>query len=237
MKHYQGERLQHVEAITESDLLSPRAMTSDGLTIVVAGGSVSRRRPLPEAEFVIAADSGLDRAEELGLRVDLVVGDFDSVRTETLAAAAARGVAIERFAAAKDKTDLELALDRALDRRSTRVLLLAVEGGRVDHAIANVLLLANDRYAGIEIDAWTDDATISVVRGRRQFAWNVGDTVSLLAVGPTARGVKTQGLTYPLNDEVLTLGSSRGVSNVVADDSVVIELDSGVLLVIHTQGM
>jgi thiamine pyrophosphokinase len=209
-------------------------MTATGLTIVVAGGKWSRPRPIPPADFVIAADSGLDRAEALGLSVDLVVGDFDSVRPETLAAAAARGVTVERHPAAKDKTDLELAVDRALERGARRVLLVAVEGGRADHALANLLLLASERFAGVELEAWTDNAVITVLRGRRDFDWTPGDTVSLLAVGGDARGVTTRGLAYPLRGETLAVGSSRGVSNVVADAAVSIAVDAGVLLAIRT---
>ena len=210
-------------------------MPTNRLTIIVAGGVLSPGRRPPHAQFVIAADSGLDRATELGLAVDLVVGDFDSVRADTLHAAAARGVAVERHPAAKDKTDLELALDRALERGAPQVLVLAIEGGRVDHELANLLLLANDRYSPIEIDAWTGESTISVVRGRREFTWAVGDTVSLLAVGQAAHGVVTRGLMYPLAGETLTVGSSRGVSNVVTQTPASIEIGRGVVLAIHTR--
>ena len=205
------------------------------LAIVVAGGDAPPLdRPIPPHGSVIAADGGLDHVYARGLRVDLVVGDLDSVSVGALARARAEGVAIDHHPAAKDETDLELALDHACQRGATRVLVLGVGGGRLDHALGNLLLLASERYASIELDAWIGDATVSVVRVRRRFSWRSGDLVSLFAVGGPAFGVTTHGLEYPLRHEMLTPGSSRGVSNVVVDGPVMVEVADGVLLAVRS---
>src|SRR5688572_20257234 len=96
--------------------MSDPPSSTHSVALVFAGGDplpegISER--LPADAFVIAADSGLRYAQLLGRRVDLVVGDFDSVDPDDLAAAEASGAAVERHAAAKDATDLELALDAA----------------------------------------------------------------------------------------------------------------------------
>ena len=205
-----------------------------GLAIVVAGGDApDTGRVIPPHTSVIAADGGLDHVYALGLRVNLVVGDFDSVSESALARARAEGVAIDHHAAAKDETDLELALDHLCARGAIRVLVLGAGGGRLDHALGNLLLLASERYAAIELDAWIGEATVSVVRVRRRFSLRAGDVVSLFAVGGPAFGVTTHGLEYPLRLETLTPGSSRGISNVVLDGPIMVEVADGVLLAVR----
>ena len=108
---------------------------------------------LPDGALVIAADGGIDRALALGLHVDVAIGDFDSVSPAGLAAVEAAGRAIERHPAAKDATDLELALDAALALEPSRILVVGSSGGRLDHLLGSLLLLGDERYAGVTIDA------------------------------------------------------------------------------------
>lgn len=207
------------------------------LAIVVAGGDAPPAgRVLPAHAALIAADGGLDHVYAMGLRVDLLVGDLDSVTAAALARARAEGVAIDHHPAAKDETDLELALDHVRARGIDRALVLGAGGGRLDHALGNLLLLASERYASIELDAWIGDATVSVVRVRRRFSFRAGDVVSLFAVGGPAFGVTTHGLEYPLRHEMLSPGSSRGISNVVLDGPIMVEVADGVLLAVQSPG-
>jgi len=207
------------------------------LAIVVAGGDAPPAgRAVPPHTAVIAADGGLDHVYALGLAVDLLVGDLDSVSAAALARARAEGVTIDHHPAAKDETDLELALDHVCARGMDRVLVLGAGGGRLDHALGNLLLLASERYASIELDAWIGGATVSVVRLRRRFSLRAGDMVSLFAVGGPAFGVTTHGLEYPLRHEMLSPGSSRGISNVVLDGPIMVEVADGVLLAVQSPG-
>ena len=131
-------------------------MEPHATVIVVTGGDPvdpAAIGPLPTADRVIAADSGLDRARALGLGVDLVVGDLDSVSPEALAEAERGGVDVERHPTAKDHTDLALALDRAVATNPARVIVVGGDGGRLDHLAANLLLLASDDYDTAEIEA------------------------------------------------------------------------------------
>src|SRR6266508_1904364 len=116
--------------------------------MVIAGGDPvdpSVRDLLPhvgDVDFVIAADSGLDRAVELGLDVDLVVGDFDSADPAAVDAAVRRGTELERHPSEKDAIDLELAIDAARRAGASRVVVIGGGGGRLDLLMANLLLLA-----------------------------------------------------------------------------------------------
>ena len=108
----------------------------------------SLRSDLPDTAIVVAADSGLHLAETLGLHVDRIVGDLDSADPDLVEAAVARGAVIERHPAEKDATDLELALDAAVREGAQRVVVVGGGGGRLDHFLANVLLITTPRVGG-----------------------------------------------------------------------------------------
>lgn len=188
---------------------------------------------LPAGVDVIAADSGLTVALALGLTVDLVVGDLDSVEPRALARARAAGVEVERHPADKDRTDLALALDAAVARGADRIVVVGGHGGRLDHGLANALLLAAPAYADVDVVAHMGDATVHVVRSSATLSGTRGELVSLLPVHGPARGVTTHGLLYPLEDEDLPIGSSRGVSNEFAQPEVRVDVAAGVLLAVQ----
>jgi thiamine pyrophosphokinase len=203
--------------------------------VVVASGE-GPELTLPPAETVVAADGGLLRARALGLGVDVVVGDLDSATPEALAAAEAEGARIVRHPQAKDATDLELALDEAVALGARRVLVVASAGGRLDHLLGSVLLLAEERYAGLELDAHVGDALVHVVRGERTLRGAPGELLTLVPLGGAADGVTTDGLEYPLRGETLAPGTTRGVSNVFLETEARVTLERGVLLAIRPQG-
>jgi thiamine pyrophosphokinase len=203
--------------------------------VVVAGGGAPAAASvsgLPAGATVIAADGGVDRAHSLGLRVDVAIGDFDSVTPGGLAAAEAAGARVERHPVAKDATDLELALDAALALRPARILVVGSDGGRLDHLLGSLLLLADERYADVQVDAVLGRTSVAVVRGTRTLAGAEGDLVSLLPVHGTAEGVTTEGLAYPLRGETLPAGTSRGTSNVLTAPQARVTVERGCLLVI-----
>jgi thiamine pyrophosphokinase len=203
--------------------------------VVVAGGQFfGGNPPGPSGDaFVIAADGGVDRALALGLHVDLAIGDFDSVTTAGIAAVEAAGARIERHPAAKDATDLELALDAALALGPSRMLLIGSSGGRLDHLLGSLLLLGDERYAGMTIDAWLGAAQAHVIRGSRALRGAPGDLLSLLPLNGAAEGVTTEGLAYPLHDETLRAGTSRGISNVFSAAEARITVAHGCLLAVR----
>jgi thiamine pyrophosphokinase len=201
--------------------------------IVLSGGSgFPTLAGLPVGATVIAADGGAELAQTLGLVVDLVVGDLDSISAETLA-----GIErVERHAAEKDATDLELALVAALRFEPEQVLVLGGGGGRLDHLLGGLLLLAAEPFAGVRVDAQFGAAAVHVVRGERTLYGEPGELISLFAVHGPAIRVVTDGLVYPLRGETLELGSSRGVSNVFAAPEARIALERGVLLAVRPSG-
>jgi thiamine pyrophosphokinase len=187
---------------------------------------------LPADATVIAADGGADLARGLGVDVDVVVGDLDSVSAETLA----RIERIEQHAVEKDATDLDLALAAALRLEPDRILVVGGAGGRLDHLLGGLLLLAADSLAGIRVEAQIGAAAVHVIRGERTLIGEAGELISLIAVHGPASGVVTEGLIYPLHGETLEPGSTRGVSNVFAAREARVAIERGVLLAVRPSG-
>lgn len=208
---------------------------SDTVIVVTGGDPVERAHlpPLPEGATVVAADSGIDRAHELGLRVDIAVGDFDSVTGSAFAAAELAGAAVQRYPEAKDATDLELALGAALDLQPRRIIVLGGHGGRLDHLLANALLLAAPAFADVDLVAQMGPARVTVIRRPSELLGAPGDLVTLLALHGRATGVTTDGLLYPLVDAELAAGSTRGVSNELTAPTATVALRDGVLLAVQ----
>jgi thiamine pyrophosphokinase len=184
------------------------------------------------ADLVIAVDSGLHVAQDLGVAVDLVVGDLDSVATDRLERAVADGATVDRHPVDKDVTDLELALDDALAAGTDRVVVLASAGGRLDHLLGLVAALSHPRLDGVEVEAHVGPARVLPVRDRLRLDGRPGELVSLLAVGGPATGVRTEGLKWPLEDATLEPGSGWGLSNRFVTTSAAVEVACGRLVVV-----
>src|SRR4051812_18868525 len=142
------------------------------VALILADGDVPARARLDAAwpgwdegvDLVIAADGGARHAAGLGVTLDLWVGDGDSLGDEGIAELAAAHVPIERSTAEKDRTDLELAVDAALARGAGGLVIVGALGGeRVDHALANVALLARADLAGRPVVLLDGTARLSLV--------------------------------------------------------------------------
>ena len=188
------------------------------------------------ADLVIAADGGARRLLDLEIVPHYLVGDLDSVAQQTLARLTSAGCQVQRYPAAKDATDTELAIELALDRGATHIDLVGATGGaRLDHSVANVLLLAADWPTGVRLRLVEATATALVVRAGQSVdvPGTVGDIVALLPLAGPARGITTCGLRYALAGEDLAFGRARGVGNVMTVPVASISLAAGLLLVIH----
>lgn len=204
---------------------------------IVSHGEVDPEddRHVRGADLVIAADGGTVHLESWGLEPGLVVGDLDSLPPEARERIAAAGGRIEVHPREKDRSDTEIALDRAIALGADEVVVVGALGGpRVDHALANTLLLARSG-TGTAIRIVRGPMSIRLLRGgdRLDLGGAEGEIVTLLAIGGDAAGVRTGGLRYPLRGEPLAMGSSRGVSNEIAAPPAWVSCGSGALLVIQ----
>jgi thiamine pyrophosphokinase len=209
--------------------------------LVVAGGRPDDAdlAQLETADLVIAADAGAHWLVAHGRRPDLLVGDLDSIEASLVEELAAAGTQVERHPSEKDASDAELALERAVAVGADRVVLVGALGGpRLDHELANLLLLA-DSIWDRELDELRIVRGTTVVRAARparplRLEAGPGSTVTLIPVGGDAEGVVTTGLRYALSGDRLRLGRSRGLSNVVEQPPASVTVGKGSLLVIET---
>ncbi len=209
--------------------------------VIVAHGDVdpSDREIAAGADLVIAADGGAFALERWGIPPHVVVGDLDSLGAERARSLRTRGVKVLEFPAAKDESDLELALRHAIAALADEIVLLGIFGGeRLDHALANATLVADAAYRDQNVRAVQGSTEVRALHGgaTRTLARPVGTIVTLLPVQGDAFGVRTAGLRYPLAGETLRFGRSRGLSNVVASHPASVSLEQGVLLVVEIEG-
>jgi thiamine pyrophosphokinase len=190
-----------------------------------------------EALLVLAADGGARLAAYFGYVPQAVIGDMDSISAQQLAALEVLGVQIERYPAEKDATDLELAFAYAVQRGARWMRVIGAVGSRLDQVMANVYLLALDTLRDCDVQIVADkQATRLLHPGTHTILGQAGDTVSLIPMADQAEGIRTEGLYYPLKDERLSFGPTRGVSNVMQQDEARVSLRSGRLLLVHTAG-
>lgn len=226
--------------------------------VIIANGAPPAQsdidRWLRAGDLLLCADGGARAALALGLAPQHVIGDFDSLAEAELIELQRRGATLHRHPTHKDETDLELALTMAVSlpsssgpsgrtagNASREIIILGAMGGRIDHELANMLLLAMPALKGARamlahgnerlflIDA-RDGETTAHLRG------SAGDIVSLLPFGGDAHGITTAGLEYPLRDESLFVGPARGVSNVMLTGEAHVVLGAGMLLCVMAEG-
>lgn len=211
-----------------------------GIALIVAGGSPPDPlvvNAIPRVDFCVAADSGADNALALGLAVDAVVGDMDSINPATLETLRARDVEIEEHPSRKNATDLELAMVRALAEQPERLLVIGIGGGRIDHELANLAVLASEETGTVRVEGLLGSARVTVIRGSMAITGALGETVSLLPAFGDVEGVTTDGLEYQLQDEPLLATGARGVSNRFVAKEAKVSVRRGVLLAVQPHGL
>ena len=196
----------------------------------------SDRAVIDANDYVVAADGGAFALERWKLLPHLIVGDMDSLGEAGVERFAKQGIPVAKFPAAKDESDLELAVAQAIAAGATEVVVLGALGGdRLDHETANLLLLADPSYDGVRIEARRGTLRIRAVRGEGSLSLGPLEAiVTLLPVNGDAEGVTTEGLRYPLRDETLRFGRARGLSNEVDSLPATVTVRKGSLLVFET---
>jgi thiamine pyrophosphokinase len=202
--------------------------------LVLSGGGPAPTTPLPSPDLVIAADSGYALADGLGIDVDLVVGDLDSIEATDLVSAESDGVPVHAHPADKDATDLELALLAAVERGADRIVVAGGGAGRLDHLLGVAMLLGDDRWAGVAIEWHAGTEVAHVVRDNMLLDVEPGDIVSLVPIIDCE--VSITGTRWALDHERLRRGTTRGVSNEATDDTVTVIAHAGVVFAVTTRG-
>jgi thiamine pyrophosphokinase len=186
------------------------------------------------ANLIVAANGGAHHCQALGVTPHVLVGDFDSLSPDQLTSYEQQGVQILRHPARKDFTDLELAVEYVQTAGAREVLVLGALGNRWDQTLANLLMPASQNFQGLVIRLLDGQQEINLVRSEQTLPlYGIpGDTVSLVPLWGDALRISTQGLEYPLHEETLQFGSTRGISNVLTAHQASVHLEQGLLVVV-----
>jgi len=183
-----------------------------------------------ESDFVIAVDGGIKYIDKLGIKPNLLIGDFDSASSDLLEKYS--NIKILEYPSKKDFTDLELAINFALEHGATEIILFGALGGRIDHTLANIYSMIKPTEKGIKAWICAENEDIFLVNSEIELSYKKGTVLSLLPVTTEVLGINTHNLEYTLINATLHIGSSRGLSNVFTNDEAKIGVVSGILAIV-----
>ena len=205
--------------------------------IIFANGEIpdldQARLLLRADDTIVCADGGVRHALALGLQPNLIIGDMDSAERDQLRKLQDEGVPLELFSQDKNETDLELAINYAVNLKPNQIMIVGALGGRLDQTLGNLALLTDARL--VTFDVRLDDGVeeISLCRDQTQIQGKSGDLVSLIPWQGPVPDVRTKNLKWPLRNETLYPDKTRGISNEMRGDTASVSIGSGSLLIVH----
>lgn len=192
---------------------------------------------LSQGSTVIGVDGGTNYLLEVEIIPDIVIGDMDSLSAEHVQQLKDNWVNVFQFDKDKDETDLELALLYVADQpdwKDMTVNVYGAQGGRLDHEIANLMLLTHPKLQGKNIRLHAPHQTTFLISDNATIHGRAGDTVSLIPLKGDAHIAQTENLKWPLIDSTLKFGPARGISNQMTAANCSVIVESGIVLCIHT---
>lgn len=202
--------------------------------IIIGGGDCTidiLKSNISLDDFVICADSGFDIAYETEISVDLLIGDFDSIKRIPA------NVNTITLPVEKDVTDCLAAYNEGVKLGFKSFVLFGGTGGRFEHTFANISLMANASKSDIALEI-IDDKHIfrSITNSSIKITKKDNQQISVFAYGGKAAGVTLKGFHYPLDDYSLDpFNGALGTSNDITDDYGEISVKNGTLIIIETQ--
>ncbi len=180
-----------------------------------------------DGDCVIAADGGYRYLLERGIRVDLVMGDFDSSKRPDIQN-------VKVYPREKDETDLYIAVQEGLERGYRRFVIYGgLNGERFDHTVGNLQIVVSLAKKGVTACLIDKATTVTAVHnGTLVLPPELRGYVSVFSFSNEARGVSLRGLKYELEDHTLYNDFPLGVSNEFTGRTGCIQVKDGTLLVV-----
>lgn len=196
--------------------------------IMLLNGQPPKKVDLPQNSFVVCCDAAYNWAKPFGIKIDLLVGDFDSlgyVPTDCKTI---------KYPVEKNETDGEIALKLLKDNGCDKVFVYGAFGKRMDHFLGNLALLGLGKQMGVDVVLMGDEEKISLGCGHVKFVPQKKGNISLVPYGDYVHIINSKGLEYPLEDLVLTKTDTRGISNLSFADEVEFFVKEGQVLILET---
>lgn len=201
--------------------------------LIIGSGSNIDKETLNDVdiEYVICADGGLEKVEFLGLLPNVIIGDLDSVNDKILKKYKTLDINIIKYNAEKDYTDMELAINHAIENNYKDIVLVGATGTRQDHTMANILLIEKYYKQGVRITIVDNNNTIQIISDEIEIKNKEGYFVSIIPISDVVEKVTLKGFKYSLTDRNVERGSTLCVSNQIVSKTGKITIKSGIGLV------
>lgn len=191
------------------------------------------KKYIKPGDYIICADGGARHALTLGIKPDIILGDFDSLALDLQQSLKGKAIEWIAYDREKDETDSELALQHAMEKGYSTILLFGIFGTRIDHMLTNIFALDYLSKIHADVTIIEGNQEIRVITDHIEIHGKEGDLISLLPLKGTVKKVTTKNLHYPLTEEDLLFGYSRGISNVMTKSTAEVTIERGTLLIIH----
>lgn len=183
---------------------------------------------------IIAADGGADMLYKLKILPDVSMGDYDSIKAISYQWLKDNKINMLEYPSKKNKTDMELCLDYAIENCSDTIIITGGTGFRLDHTLANMMMLVENHKRKINIIMEDDYNKIFVISGKNKIetADSIGSNISVIPIESSIENVELRGLEYFSDNLTLPFGSSLGVSNVIVEPTIEINVNKGIAFAI-----
>ncbi|MFZ7946637.1 thiamine diphosphokinase [Neobacillus sp. 19] len=186
----------------------------------------------------VGVDRGVFHLLTRNIIPDIAFGDFDSVSPEELLFIESQVSELKRYNPEKDETDMELALNWALEQKPSIVRLFGATGGRLDHLFANVHLLLNPLKEKHPADVYLIDRH-NIVFLKEPGSYFIEKMkskkyISFVPLTLDVSGITLNGFKFPLKNQHISLGSTLCISNELINDYGTFSFSEGILIVIRS---
>ena len=207
--------------------------------IIISNGRIKNKKfyknLIKKSDYVICVNGGSKHARTLNLIPNIIIGDMDSLSKSDYQYFLKKGCKIKKYHPVKDKTDMQLAIEHAIKLGLKKILMLCVFGERLDHILANIFLLIKITKKGVKARIIDEFNEIFLVRKSGVVEGEIGETVSLIPLSLSVTGITTRGLEYRLENGMLKIDDTLGVSNILTKKRAMIKVGNGILLVVKSK--
>lgn len=211
-------------------------------TLIISGGNINKiflKEIIDQNEFnnIIACDKGLEILYKSNIKPNYIIGDFDSINKNILTYYEKnKNINIIELKPEKDYTDTHMALKLAIKLQSNTITIVGAIGTRIDHTLANINILKEALNNKIPCEIIDENNNISLInKNTRIEKDNKYKYISLIPITTVATGITLQGFKYPLENVVMEIGESIGVSNEQLEQTAKINIKEGILILLKTK--
>lgn len=207
--------------------------------LIVAGGNWLNKKVLEEycfnSQIIVAADSGIESLLSAGCTADYLIGDFDSIKKETLIKLQQSDIQLLKYPVEKDDTDTELGLNLLLELGCKNIVLIGVIGSRLDHTLANISTLRNLHFKGVKAKIIDNNNIIEYLGEEESFEKKENLYISIVPISFDGVVVSLEGFYFSLKNQKINYGSSLGISNYLVNNIGTVIKHSGEAIIIQSR--